>query len=177
MSILIIILSIIGSIIALFLIIAAFVKKDFSYQREIIISRSVPDVFAYVRRLKNQEHYSVWVMRDPAVKLVYTGTDGEVGATSAWESKDKHVGVGEQEIKKIIENQSLEMEIRFKKPFQDTNNARTTVEAVEGGTRVTNCFYGTNAYPRNIMNLVMEKMVGKDLQQNLVNLKQELEKK
>jgi hypothetical protein len=39
---------------------------------------------------------------DPNMKKTYTGTDAEVGFISAWESTDKNVGVGEQEIKKII---------------------------------------------------------------------------
>lgn len=176
MSILLTILIIIGSIIALFLIIAAFVKKDFSVEKAVVINKPVQEVFSYIKLLKNQEQYSVWVLRDPNVKMRYSGVDGTVGAISAWESNDKHVGVGEQEIKKITEGESVEMEIRFKKPFEDTNFARTTVKAVDGGTRVSNCFYGTNGYPKNIMNLMMEKIIGKDMQQNMDNLKKVLEK-
>lgn len=176
MSILLIILAVLGSIIALFLIIAAFVKKDFSVEKEVVINRPVQEVFHYIRMLKNQEQYSVWVLRDPNVKMSYTGTDGTPGATSAWESKDKHVGVGEQEIKTIKEGESVDVEIRFKKPFEDTNYARTTVTAAAGGTKVTNRFYGTNGYPKNIMNLMMEKIIGKDMQQNMDNLKKQLEK-
>lgn len=176
MSILIIILVILGSIIGLFLLLALFVKKDFSVEKEVIIHKPKQDVFNYIKHLKNQEQYSVWVMRDPNVKMVYTGTDGTVGATSAWDSKDRHVGVGEQEIKKIVEGESIEVEIRFKKPFEDTNYALTRVSMVDGGTRVSNKFYGTNSYPKNVMNLVMDKLIGKDIQQNMDNLKKVLEK-
>jgi hypothetical protein len=47
---------------------------------------------------------------------------------------------------------------------------------VDGGTKVSNLFYGKNKFPMNIMNLFMDKFVGKDMQQNLVNMKANLEK-
>lgn len=127
--------------------------------------------------IKNQERYSVWVMKDPGVKLVYTGVDGTVGFTSAWLSNDKNVGVGEQEIKNITEGENMEVEIRFKKPFEGTNWSRTSVSTEQNGqTKVSSLFYGKNKFPMNLMNLFMDKMVGKDIQQNLENMKHKLEK-
>ncbi|HEV7781937.1 MAG TPA: SRPBCC family protein [Chitinophagaceae bacterium] len=177
MSIIITILVVIGSLIALLLIIALLTKKEFSIEREITINRTKADVFNYTRMLKNQEKYSVWIMKDPNVQIVYTGTDGTVGATSAWKSDDKHVGIGEQEIKKVHEEESIETEIRFKKPFEDTNYALTSVkDAGNGQTIINTRFYGTNKFPKNLMNLLMDKMLGKDMRQNLENIKNNLEK-
>ena len=177
MSILITILAVIGGIIALFLIIAFFTPREFSVEKQIAISKPKQEVFNYLKLLKNQEYYSVWVMKDPNIKLVYTGTDGTVGATSAWTSDDKNVGVGEQEIKKITDGESMEVEIRFKKPFQATNNAVTAVGSTANGqTTVSNLFYGKSKFPMNFSNLFMGKLVGKDMQKNLENLKAILEK-
>ncbi len=177
MNIIITILLAIGGLIALLLIIALLTKKEFSIEREITINRAKADVFNYARMLKSQEKYSVWVMKDPNVQIVYTGTDGTVGATSAWKSDNKHVGVGEQEIKKIHEGESIETEVRFKKPFEDTNYALTTVkDAGNGQTIINTRFYGINKFPKNLMNLVLDKMLGKDMVQNLVNMKNNLEK-
>lgn len=176
MSISITILLIIGGIIALFLLVALMVKKDFSLQKEIIINCPKTDVFNYIKLIRNQEKYSVWVMKDPNIKIVYTGTDGTPGFTSSWESNDKNVGIGEQEIKKIKEGESVEVEIRFKKPFEATNHAVTTVTSTaDGGSKVTNLFYGRSKFPMNIMNLFMDKLVGKDMLQNMENLKKQLE--
>ena len=177
MNIVIVILLVIGGLIALLLIIALFTKKEFNVEREITINRAKADVFNYVRMLKNQQQYSIWIMRDPNVKIVYTGTDGTVGATSAWSSDDKHVGVGEQEIKKINEGESIQTEIRFKKPFEDTNNGMTIVKDTGNGqTIIVSRFYGVNKFPKNLMNLMMDKLLGKDLRQNLENIKTNLEK-
>jgi hypothetical protein len=161
MSLLLSILLILAAIIALFLIIALILKKDFSLEKQI----------------KNQEQYSVWVMKDPNIKIVYSGTDGTVGFTSSWTSNDKNVGIGAQEIINITEGESMEVEIRFKKPFEATNYARTIVTTVSATqTKVSITFLGQSKFPMNVMNLFMEKFVGKDMQQNLENMKARIEK-
>lgn len=177
MTIVITILAIIGGLIALFLLIAFFTPREFSVVKEISINKPKQDVFRYVKMLKNQEQYSVWVMKDPKIRLVYTGTDGTTGATSSWESDDKNVGVGEQEIKKIIEGESMEVEIRFQKPFKAVNHAITTLKATgDRQTSVSTLFYGKSKFPMNFSNLFIGKLVGKDMQNNLENLKALLEK-
>ncbi|MEO6612879.1 MAG: SRPBCC family protein [Chitinophagaceae bacterium] len=177
MGILLTILYIIGGIIVLFLLIALLTKKEFSLERTIVINRSRAEVFNYARMLKNQEQYSVWVMKDPAIKLVYTGTDGTVGAKSAWESNDKNVGVGEQEIIELVDGQQIKTEVRFKKPFEGTSYALNTfTDEGSGQAKITQSFSGRSKFPMNVMNLVMDKMVGRDMQRNLENMKNNLEK-
>lgn len=177
MKIFLTILLVIASLIALVLLIALFVKKDFVLEKHVVIQRPKQEVFDYLKLIKNQEHYSVWVMKDPKINIVYTGTDGTVGFTSSWTSDDKNVGIGEQEIIELKEGESMKVEIRFKEPFEGTNYASTTVSTTaDGQTSVSNVFTGKSKYPMNIMNLFMDKMVGKDMQQNLDNMKANLEK-
>lgn len=177
MNILIIILLVIGGIIALVLIIALLTKKDFRLIKQVTVNKPKLEVFNYAKLLKNQEYYSVWVMKDPNIKIVYKGTDGTIGASSAWESNDKNVGIGEQEIIKMKEGETMETEIRFKKPFEATNFAITSVtDAGDGKTNISTEFYGRQKFPMNIMCLFMDKIVGKDMQKNLENLKNNLEK-
>lgn len=177
MSVIITILKVIGVLVVLLLLVALLAKKEFSLQKEVTINKPRQEVFDYLKLIKNQEKYSVWVMKDPNIKIVYTGVDGTVGFTSAWESNDKNVGVGEQEIKKVVEGESMQVEIRFKKPFEATNQALTTVTALNPGqTKVVTVFSGANKFPMNIMNLFMDKLVGGDMQTNLQNMKANLEK-
>jgi len=176
MTIVYIILSVIGIFLAILLIIAALVKKEFVIEKQVVVHRPRQDVFDYIKMLKNQEQYSVWIRRDPNIAIRYTGEDGTAGATSAWDSKDKNVGAGEQEIKAVTPGEAVEVEVRFQRPFKATNYARTSVALADSGTLVTNRFSGRSNYPMNIMNLFMDKLVGKDMQQNLENLKAQLEK-
>jgi LPS O-antigen subunit length determinant protein (WzzB/FepE family) len=55
-------------LIALPLIVALLVKKEYTVDREITINKSKREVFNYVRHLKNQDNYSKWVMMDPNMK-------------------------------------------------------------------------------------------------------------
>ena len=170
-------LAILG-IIAVVLVFALFIDKEFSLTKEVTINKSKQQVFDYAKLIRNQEQYSVWVMADPNINISYTGTDGTTGFTSAWVSEDKNVGVGEQEIIELQEGERMKVEIRFKKPFEGTNYAVTTFTAVgDNQTKVTSEFSGKSAYPMNIMNLFMNSFVGNDMQANLNNMKRNLETK
>jgi len=52
-------------IIALALISAAFLEKEYAVEREIVINKPKAEVFNYVKMLKNQENYSLWATMDP----------------------------------------------------------------------------------------------------------------
>jgi len=165
-----------GVLILLILVAAALMPKAFTISTEVIIRKPVTEVFNYVKQIKNQEKYSVWVMADPNIKIVYTGVDGTVGFISAWSSDNKNVGVGAQEIKAIKEGERYDVELRFEKPFKATNQAYTTTQAVDGSsTKVTTVFSGTNPFPMNLMIPFIKGMLLKDMNQNFVNLKKILE--
>jgi uncharacterized protein YndB with AHSA1/START domain len=170
----------VGILIAAPLIVSLFVKKDYEVEREITINKPKGEVFDYVKFLKNQDNYSKWATMDPGMKKTYRGTDGSVGFVSAWESDNKDVGKGEQEIKKITEGERIDFELRFFEPFQSTEPAYMTTENVsENQTKVKWGFSGHMDYPMNIMMLFMdfETMIGDDLDTGLINLKSVLEAK
>ena len=165
------------AIIAIPLVLAIFITKDYSVTREIVINKPKQQVFDYVKLLKNQAYYHKWVMMDPNAKMECKGTDGTVGYISTWDSQIKDVGKGEQEIKSILDGQSIDCNVHFIKPFE--RNAHTTMITEAAGdnqTKIKWTFSGVSNYPMNIMNLVMDKMLGGDLHTSLVKLKEVLEK-
>lgn len=166
-------------IIAIPLIVALFTKKEYAVEREVIINKPKQEVFDYIKFLKNQDNYSVWATMDPNMKKEYRGTDGAVGFIASWDSQMKEVGKGEQEIMKISDAERLDFELRFKVPFEATDNAYMTTETIaENQTKVKWGFEGKMNYPMNFMLLFMdmEKMLGNDLETGLSNLKKVLEK-
>ena len=130
MKILKITLLIIAGLIALVLVTALFVKKEYAVEREVTINKPKQEVFEYIKLLKNQDKFSVWNMKDPNKKADYKGTDGTIGFVYGWDSENSEVGKGEQEIKKITEGERIDMELRFKKPFEATDNAHFITESV-----------------------------------------------
>ena len=171
------ILIVIGSLIALLLIVALFVKKDYAIEREITIHKSRPEVFNYVKQLKNGDDYNKWVMTDPAMKKEFAGKDGTVGFVYKWDSENNNVGKGEQEIIGISDEKQVDMEIRFKKPFENTAHAYLiTEDAPANGTKVKWGMKCSAPYPLNLMNLFVPDMLGDDIDMSLVTLKGVLEK-
>jgi uncharacterized protein YndB with AHSA1/START domain len=166
-------------LIALPLIVALLVKKDYAVEREITIEAPKEMVFDYLRYLKNQDNFSVWSEIDPDMRKTFSGTDGTVGFVSAWESDDKNVGKGEQEIMKITEGERIDYELRFYVPFETTDQAYMTTQNIDGGqTLVRWGFNGKFDYPMNIFLLVMDmdRMLGPDLESGLIKLKDIMEK-
>lgn len=173
------IFTVIAIIIAIPLVVALFVKKDYVVEREIIINKPKAEVFEYIKFLKNQDNYSKWNMMDPDMKKTYQGTDGTIGFISAWESKMENVGAGEQEIVNMIDGERIDMKLRFKVPFESQNDAYMITEDMSNNqTKVKWGFKGAFPYPFNLMGLFMdmEKAVGGDLEVGLQNLKNLLEK-
>lgn len=168
------------TIVVLALIAALFLTKNYAVEREITIDQPKDSIFNYIKYVKNQDNFSVWNRKDPKMIKTFSGTDGTVGFVYSWNSQDKNVGVGEQEIKKIIEGERIDFEIRFKVPFESTDNAYIVTETISPDqTKVKWGFNGKMPYPMNLMLafMNMDKMLGKDLQDGLNNLKVVLEKK
>lgn len=166
---------IIGGIIALPFVVALFVSKRYLVQREIAIEKPAGLVFNYIRFLRNQEQYSKWVMTDPDMKKEFKGVDGSVGFIYAWDGNNK-AGKGEQEIKSLVPNRSVECEIRFIKPFEGV--ASTTMlleEATKNSTKVIWSMTGESKYPMNLATLFLRGTLEKDLEISLTNLKNILE--
>jgi len=171
-------LIIIGSIVALFFLLALIMGKKMNIERSIIINKPVSEVFEYIRHMKNQENFSVWMMMDPEMKKEYRGTDGTVGSICAWDSNKKsNAGQGEQEIKAIVPNQSVDLELRFVRPMQSVAQAKMSTEPVGANqTKVRWGFISTMKYPGNVMKPMVEGMMVKNLDEGLNNLKNILEK-
>lgn len=179
MKILKTILFVILGIVAVCLIAALFIKKDYAVEKEVIINQPKAVVFDYIKMLKNQDNFSVWAKMDPAMKKEYKGTDGTVGFVSAWDSENGNVGQGEQEIKNIVAGERVDYNLHFIKPFESSSDAYMVTESVDSThTKVKWGFVGRMAYPTNLMLALMDmnEAVGKDFATGLTNLKGLLEK-
>ncbi len=161
------------------LIAAIFLKKEYSVEREIVINKPKDSVYHYIKYLKNQNNYSKWASMDVNMKKEFKGTDGTVGFVSYWDSDKEDVGKGEQTIKGMVENESIDYSIHFIKPFEGMADAYMTVEPDhDNQTKVRWGFVGKMKYPTNLMLLFMnmDKMIGDDLAIGLKNLKAILDK-
>lgn len=113
------------------------------------------------------------------MKQEFRGTDGTVGFVTHWTGQSEEVGEGEQEIKKLVENERMETELRFIKPFESKADSFLILESVsESQTKVKWGFTTTFPRPMNIMLVVMDMdaLIGKDFAEGLSSLKGIMEK-
>ena len=158
----------IGGIIALVLIIALFIPKKYTVERAVVIQAPQPLVMDQLRYLKNANAWSPFTEKDPDIQITYAGTDGQVGASSHWESKK--AGVGTQTITSLS-NDRMETRLDFKKPMESTSVGYFQTQDEAGGVKVTWGMKGENPYPLNFMCLFMDNMLGKEFDKGLNNLK------
>ena len=176
MNILITILLLIAGIIILLLIAAIFTSKGYYIQREIVIGAPLQKVFDYIKHLKNWDNFNERAVADPSKKNEFKGTDGTVGFIYAWNG-NKKVGEGEKEIKFISEGNEIRTEIRFVRPFVLTGYTNIIAAPVAGNqTKLVMSNASNLKYPMNILLLVVEKGIAKDMDISLLSLKNILEK-
>jgi uncharacterized protein YndB with AHSA1/START domain len=172
-----IILYILLLLIALLLITALLLKKEYKVERIIIIDQPVGRVFDYILFLKHQRNFNKWWMADPHASLTFKGQDGHVGCIVDWDSTNKQLGKGEQEIKSIELNHRIDFEIRFIKPFSNIAQVYMITEPITDDiTRLKWGFLGNNKFPFTLMNPFMDNLLGKDLAISAATLKNILEK-
>ncbi len=161
----------------LLLIVGFFVRNDFDVEREIIIPKSEAHVFRYIKYLKNQEHFSVWIINDSNVKKVYRGIDGRPGFFVIWDNQNNKFGRVRQKLLRIIENEKILTKLHFDAPFQMDAKADFMTESVsENATKVKWKIHGNMSYPRNLALLFVDinMMLGTPLEASLKNLKSRL---
>lgn len=157
-------------IIAIPLIAALFVSKDFQSQSEIIIDKPVAEVYDYVKYVKNQDNFGVWQLSDPEMKTSETGADGTVGFKYTWEGEK--TGTGAQTIVNLVDNQRVDTELDFNMG-EPAKSYFLLEEVGNNQTKIVWGMSGRSPYPWNLMSLFYD--MSADFEKGLVNLKELLE--
>ncbi len=116
-------------------------------------------------------------MKDPNMKKIYSGTDGTKGFIYSWDSKDKNVGAGSQEITNVIDNIRIDYALRFERPMKNTGTSSFVVNKInDNETSVTWTFISPTKFPFSLLSSIFKKMLGKQISTSLQNLKVLLER-
>jgi len=154
------------------LILAAFRPDTFRVQREASIKAPPEKVFALINDFDRWGAWSPWEKKDPAMKRTFGTAKSGKGATYAWEG-NKDVGQGRMEIAESVPSSKVVLNLDFVKPFEAHNLVVFTLEPKGDTTNVTWAMQGDSPYVAKIIQLFvsMDKMVGKDFEAGLANLK------
>ena len=146
-------------------------------EKSVKVKKSPGVVYEYLKLTRNQDNFSVWNMADPNMKKSYEGTDGTVGFIYRWDSEVKNVGAGEQEITAMDDGKSIDYAIRFSRPMKNTGKTKFQITgSADGYTSVDWIFDSPSKFPMSLFSPIFKRMLGKDLEKGLQNLKVILEK-
>lgn len=148
-------------------------KPDtFSVQRSITVAAPPDKIAALINDFHQWPSWSPWEKLDPAMRRSYGGPASGQGASYAWQGDEK-VGEGRMEILETAGTARTVIKLDFLKPFE-SHNTTTFVLAPEGEqTRVSWTMTGPSPYVSKVMTVFvsMDRMIGKDFEKGLANLK------
>ena len=163
----------VGSLIAIFLILALIAPKSYVAERSIIIDAPDEVVFKNVKFWKHFHKWSPWAEMDPQMVITFEGTDGEVGSVYKWKGQPELTGEGKMTKTEVVENKLIRYDLHFITPFESHSDGYTKLAEKGGKIEVTWGFTGDFPFPMNIMLLFMDmqEMMKKDFDRGLELLK------
>jgi len=163
--------------IAAILILAATKPDTFRIERSATVNAPAEKIFAVLSDFHQWTGWSPWETKDPGMKRSYSGAERGKGAIYGWEG-DKNVGTGRMEILEANTPSKLVIKLDFLKPFEAHNTAEFTMLPQGNATNVHWVMQGPAPFMSKVMQVFMniDKMVGKDFEAGLANLKQLAEK-
>jgi uncharacterized protein YndB with AHSA1/START domain len=178
MSEAIVIIAVIVAIaIAAVLILAATKPGTLRVQRSVSIKAPAETIFPLIHDFQQWRSWSPYENKDPAMKRTYGGAERGTGAVYAWDG-DKNVGSGRMEILEASAPHKIVIKLDFFTPFEGHNTAEFTMLPQGDGTHVTWVMSGCSNFMARLIQVFMnlDKMIGKDFEAGLANLKKLTEK-
>jgi uncharacterized protein YndB with AHSA1/START domain len=173
MSNLSIILICLGVAVVLLLAYAATRPDEFSVERRLRIAAPADKVWPLVSELRAFNRWNPYERKDPLIKSAYSGAASGVGSRYDWDSKE--VGSGSLEITHQQPGRAVQMKLDFVKPFEAHNQAEFALQpTADGATEVRWTMHGPNNFIGKLMGVFIDvdKMVGRDFEDGLQNLRQ-----
>jgi uncharacterized protein YndB with AHSA1/START domain len=167
--------------IAVVLILAATKPDTFSVRRAATVKAPPEKIFSLINDFHQWGTWSPWENKDPAMKRSYSGAQSGKGAIYAWDG-NKNVGSGRMEILDASQPSKIVIKLDFFKPFEAHNTAEFTMlpqgDASNAATDIDWQMHGPAPFRSKVMQVFMnmDRMVGKDFEIGLANLKRLTEK-
>lgn len=149
--------------------------STFGIRRSTVVNAPADKVYALVANPRHWNRWAVWNLRDPAMKIDYSGPEAGTGAVWAWQSKSQ--GDGRMTFTAGEPGKRLAYDLYFP-DFGSTSTGELRFTAEGSATRVTwvmNGDFGANPLYR-WFGLFSERMMGPDFDGGLANLKALAEK-
>ena len=172
-----IIVGVLALAIAAVLIFAATKPDTFGVQRAITVKAPPGKIFPLISDFHQWGSWSPYENKDPAMKRSFSGSADGKGSVYGWEG-NKNVGSGRMEILDTSEPSKIVIKLDFFAPFEGHNTAEFTMLPQGDATNLTWLMHGPASFMSKVMQVFinLDKMIGKDFEIGLANLKRLTEK-
>ena len=166
-----IVISVIVLIVAV-LIYAATRPDTFRIQRSASINAPPDKIFTILNDFHRSESWSPYEKKDPMMKRTFSGAASGKGAVYEFDG-NKEVGKGRLTITDTVPPSKVTIALDIVEPFAAHNIVEYTLESKGDATQVTWSMTGQSPYVAKVICLFMnmDRMVGKDFEVGLANLK------
>ena len=166
-----IVITVAALLIATVLIVAASKPDEFRIARSAAIGAPPEVIYPLIADFHRWTEWSPWETLDADLKRSYGGANSGTGATYAWQGRK--AGAGQMEIVGVTQPHLISISLEFIKPFKASNMAEFAIRPDADGAVVTWTMTGKRNLLAKVMGtfLNLDKMVGKDFETGLANLK------
>ena len=150
-------------------------KKDYLVSRSMVIKRPPAEIYSKVVDLRSWPSWSPWLLHEPKAQIVYSEDPptNKEGGHYSWDGKK--VGSGKMTTLKVVENERIDQQIAFVKPFKSVCRVSWEFSAEDGGTNVTWTMDGSMPFFFRFMTSKIKHAIGKDYACGLKMLEQEVD--
>jgi uncharacterized protein YndB with AHSA1/START domain len=154
------------------LLFATMQPDSFDVQRSATIKAPPEKIYPLIADFHRWPTWSPWEKLDPAMRRTVSGAPSGKGAVYAWEG-NSDVGAGRMEILDTAAPNKVTIKLDFLKPFESHNTTEFTLQPQGDTTQVIWNMHGPAPYVSKVMGIFvsMDKMIGKDFETGLANLK------
>ncbi|MGR9085992.1 MAG: SRPBCC family protein [Gammaproteobacteria bacterium] len=150
---------------------------EFVVRRSTTIDATPEAIFPHINDLHQWEDWSPYLKKDPAMKGTYSGPVSGIGSVYEFEG-NREVGKGRVRITGSRPHSTVAMQLDMIEPFAARNAVEFTLKPDGNATQVTWSMTGKNNFLSKIVGvfLDMDKMIGRDFDAGLADLKTILER-
>jgi len=145
---------------------------EFRVERRLSISATAEQLWPLVGELRGFNRWNPYERKDPLIQGQYAGASSGIGSRYSWVSSK--VGTGSLEIIGQQPARAVQMKLDFVKPFEAHNQAEFALQPLpDGATEVSWRMHGPANFLSKLMGVFMDmdKMVGRDFEDGLQNLR------
>jgi hypothetical protein len=159
-------------VVAIPLIVAATRPNTLKVQRTATIKARPEKIFPMLDDFRNWTTWSPWEKLDPTMTRKYSGSSSGEGAVYEWEG-NKKVGKGRMAITETVPLASVAIDLHFIQPWESRNTTLFTLDPQGDSTTITWTMEGPATFMTKLMGVLMnmDKMIGKDFESGLANMK------